>query len=69
MGGARRYVTWERFLCALALPVIAARPNTWGGPDYLAFLEDGHAALLGPLRFRLEPDEEPRSPPPQLAAD
>ncbi|CAN7942617.1 unnamed protein product, partial [Ixodes hexagonus] len=61
-----RFVTWENFMCALALPVIAARPNTWGGPDYLAFLEDGHASLLGPLRFRLEPDEEtqPQSPTP-----
>ncbi|KAH9366986.1 hypothetical protein HPB48_022314 [Haemaphysalis longicornis] len=30
------------------------RPNTWGGSDYVAFLQDDHVGLLGSMRFPLD---------------
>ncbi|XP_070381645.1 PHD finger protein 24-like isoform X1 [Dermacentor albipictus] len=62
LGDVDRFVTWSRFLCVMALPVIAARPNTWGGPDYVAFLEDDHVGLLGSMRFPLDGVSESKSP-------
>ncbi|XP_077498975.1 PHD finger protein 24-like isoform X2 [Amblyomma americanum] len=63
LGDVDRFVTWSRFLCIMALPVIAARPNTWGGPDYVAFLEDAHIGLLGSLRFPLDLSPDSKSLP------
>lgn len=54
LGDVDKFVTWRSFLCVMALPVIAARPNTWGGSDYVAFLQDDHVGLLGSMRFPLD---------------
>ncbi|KAL1481276.1 hypothetical protein MTO96_015713 [Rhipicephalus appendiculatus] len=63
LGDVDRFVTWSRFLCVMALPVIAARPNTWGGPDYVAFLEDEHVGLLGSMRFPFDSASESNKSP------
>ncbi|KAL3206914.1 hypothetical protein MRX96_052744, partial [Rhipicephalus microplus] len=63
LGDVDRFVTWSRFLCVMALAVIAARPNTWAGPDYVAFLEDEHVGLLGSMRFRFDASSESHKSP------
>ncbi|KAH7935962.1 hypothetical protein HPB52_015698 [Rhipicephalus sanguineus] len=67
--GGKTFVTWSRFLCVMALPVIAARPNTWGGSDYVAFLEDDHIGLLGSMRFPFDGASESNKSPGATSAE
>ncbi|XP_075730900.1 PHD finger protein 24-like [Rhipicephalus microplus] len=69
LGDVDRFVTWSRFLCVMALAVIAARPNTWAGPDYVAFLEDEHVGLLGSMRFRFDASSESHKSPPTTSTE